>query len=205
MLIACSQFFSFVCFSPSPRRERHRSKSPRRHRSRSRDRRHRSKSPGTLDTHCSTRRWQHKRHEHYCVGTSSSSSMINSTTHTVFCPGLSWWCVDVCTNMLSLWTRSPQKPQTSQPLQDSREVSVFIHISTNTVVYFLMAVPLNMFLNRHHVAEIFVLIDSSLSISCGQETSCILLKVARCWASETGSKVNMLAQFSTSHWQRVGH
>lgn len=32
--------------SPSPRRERHRSKSPRRHRSRSRDRRHRSKSPG---------------------------------------------------------------------------------------------------------------------------------------------------------------
>lgn len=36
---------SFVV-SPSPRRDRHRSKSPRRHRSRSRDRRHRSKSPG---------------------------------------------------------------------------------------------------------------------------------------------------------------
>nr|XP_019933764.1 PREDICTED: pre-mRNA-splicing factor 38A-like isoform X2 [Paralichthys olivaceus] len=41
-----------LCFvSPSPRRERHRSKSPRRHRSRSRDRRHRSKSPGHHRSH----------------------------------------------------------------------------------------------------------------------------------------------------------
>uniref|UniRef100_A0A3B3YK62 Pre-mRNA-splicing factor 38B n=1 Tax=Poecilia mexicana TaxID=48701 RepID=A0A3B3YK62_9TELE len=39
--------------SPSPRRERHRSKSPRRHRSRSRDRRHRSKSPGRFCSFCS--------------------------------------------------------------------------------------------------------------------------------------------------------
>lgn len=39
-------------FSPTPRRERHRSKSPRRHRSRSRDRRHRSKSPGNDSETC---------------------------------------------------------------------------------------------------------------------------------------------------------
>lgn len=42
-----SDWLVCVVLSPSPRRDRHRSKSPRRHRSRSRDRRHRSKSPGT--------------------------------------------------------------------------------------------------------------------------------------------------------------
>lgn len=149
MLIAFSHFFSFVLFSPSPRRERHRSKSPRRHRSRSRDRRHRSKSPGTLDITL--------LHHKVAAQTTPAELCLNPQLklhhelHNSDCV-LSWSVMMVfgsqskCSNTLFLWTRSPQKPQTSQPLQDSGEVSVFIHISTNNVVYFLMAVPLNMFL-----------------------------------------------------------